>query len=84
MGRHSRQAVGQLTGLVRNEIRIMLAALARRLPISSRGNPRNNQRHFRCVAKVHRDDTWELRPPRGGTIDPDWADRRRLLTGRNE
>jgi len=35
-----------------------------------------------AVTKVRRRVTWELKDRRGGKIDPEWANRRRLLTGR--
>ncbi len=35
-----------------------------------------------AVTKVRRRLTWELKDRRGGKIDPEWANRRRLLTGR--
>ncbi|RZL74969.1 MAG: ISL3 family transposase, partial [Rhodococcus sp. (in: high G+C Gram-positive bacteria)] len=34
------------------------------------------------VTKVRRRVTWELKDRRGGKIDPEWANRRRLLTAR--
>jgi transposase len=34
-----------------------------------------------AVTKVRRRVTWELKDRRGGKIDPEWANRRRLLTG---
>jgi len=35
-----------------------------------------------AVTKVRRRVTWELKDRRGGKVDPEWANRRRLLTGR--
>ncbi|MCJ0907419.1 ISL3 family transposase [Rhodococcus sp. ARC_M6] len=35
-----------------------------------------------AVTKVRRRVTWELKDRRGGKIDPEWANRKRLLTGR--
>ena len=35
-----------------------------------------------AVTKVRRRVTWELKDRRGGKTDPEWANRRRLLTGR--
>ncbi|MBP2451835.1 ISL3 family transposase [Mycolicibacterium lutetiense] len=35
-----------------------------------------------AVTKVRRRVTWELRDRRGRRVDPEWANRRRLLTGR--
>lgn len=34
-----------------------------------------------AVTKVRRRVTWELKDRRGGKIDPEWANRKRLLTG---
>jgi transposase len=35
-----------------------------------------------AVTKTRRRVTWELKDRRGGKVDPEWANRRRLLTGR--
>jgi len=35
-----------------------------------------------AVTKVRRRVTWELKDRRGGKVDPEWANRRRLLTAR--
>jgi len=35
-----------------------------------------------AVTKTRRRVTWDLRDRRGGKIDPEWANRRRLLTAR--
>lgn len=35
-----------------------------------------------ALIKVRRRVTWELEDRRGGKVDPEWANRRRLLTGR--